>query len=100
MILTSINNISEIPESFSLAQNYPNPFNPTTNINFSIPKSSFVTLKVYDMLGKEVASLVDENLYPGSYSFDFNATNLTSGIYFYKLTTQDFTDIKKMTLLK
>ncbi|MEO8211324.1 MAG: YCF48-related protein [bacterium] len=99
--LTSIGYSNEnIPNDFSLSQNYPNPFNPTTNINFSIPKSSFVTLKVYDMLGKEVASLVNENLNPGSYYFDFNAANLTSGIYFYKLTTLNFTDIKKMTLLK
>ncbi|MEO8211325.1 MAG: YCF48-related protein, partial [bacterium] len=98
---TAIQNISsEIPAQYELLQNYPNPFNPTTNINFSIPENSFVTLKVFDMQGKEIASLVNENLNAGSYNFDFNAANLTSGIYFYKLTTADFSDIKKMTLLK
>jgi len=100
MILTSVNNISGIANSFALNQNCPNPFNPTTNINFSIPKSSFVTLKVYDMMGKEITELINENLNAGIYSFDFNAGDLASGVYFYKLTAGDYTDIKKMTLLK
>jgi len=99
--LTGINpNYNSTADNFSLNQNYPNPFNPKTNIKFSIPKSSFVTLKVYDMLGKEIASLVNEDLSAGVYSFDFNAGGLASGVYFYKLIAGDYTDIKKMTLLK
>ena len=91
---------SEIPDMFSLSQNYPNPFNPSTNINFSIPKSSFVTLKVFNIMGKEISSLVNENLNPGVYSFDFNAEDLASGIYFYKLTAGEFSEVKKMTMIK
>lgn len=91
---------SEIPDMFSLSQNYPNPFNPSTNINFSIPKSSFVTLKVFNIMGKEISRLVNENLSPGVYSFDFNAEDLASGIYFYKLTAGEFSEVKKMTMLK
>lgn len=90
----------EKANNYYLNQNYPNPFNPGTKINFSIPKNSFVTLKVYDMLGKEVAALVNENLNPGSYNFDFNAAGFASGIYFYKITAGDFSEVKKMTLLK
>ncbi|MBK8554228.1 MAG: T9SS type A sorting domain-containing protein [Ignavibacteria bacterium] len=86
MILTNINNISQLAQSYSLSQNYPNPFNPATNINFSIPKNSFVSLKIFDVLGKEVATLVNENLNPGSYNFDFNASNISSGVYFYRIT--------------
>ncbi|MEO8210791.1 MAG: T9SS type A sorting domain-containing protein, partial [bacterium] len=100
MTITSINNISEIADSYSLDQNYPNPFNPTTNINFSIPKNSFVTLQVYDVTGKEIQSLVNDNLNAGVYSFNFNAGDLSSGIYFYKIIAGDYSDIKKMTLLK
>ncbi|CAF3842740.1 unnamed protein product, partial [Rotaria sp. Silwood1] len=84
--------ISLIPEKFELNQNYPNPFNPTTKINFSLPKSAFVTLKVYDMLGKEVAQLVNQELTANNYSFDFNAAALSSGVYFYKLESAEFTD--------
>ncbi len=93
-------NNNEIPKSFELHQNYPNPFNPKTNINFSTPKNSFVTLKVYDLTGKEIAILVNEDLNAGVYSFDFNAADLASGVYFYKLTAGDYSDVKKMTLLK
>ncbi len=80
------------------------PFNPKTNINFSIPKSSFVTLKVYDMMGKEIATLVNENLSEGIYNFAFNASSaageLTSGIYYYKLMTDNFSETKRMMLVK
>jgi len=92
---------SEVPQVYTLNQNYPNPFNPVTNIKFGLPKGSFVTLKVYDMLGKEVASLVNNlNLAAGNYTYDFNAVNVPSGIYFYKLTAGEFSDVKKMTLIK
>ncbi len=95
------NTNSEVPAVYSLQQNYPNPFNPTTNIKFGLPKGSFVTLKIYDMLGKEVATLVNNlNLAAGNYTYDFNAVNVPSGIYFYKLSAGDFTDVKKMTLIK
>jgi len=94
-------NGSEVPQVYTLNQNYPNPFNPVTNIKFGLPKGSFVTLKVYDMLGKEVASLVNNlNLAAGNYTYDFNAVNVPSGIYFYKLTAGEFSDVKKMTLIK
>ena len=95
-----------MPSQYILVQNYPNPFNPSTNINFSIPVSSFVTLKVFNIMGKEIEILVNENLYPGVYSFNFDAKDLASGIYFYKLTAgssreaEEFLEVKKMTLLK
>lgn len=85
-----------VPDDFSLEQNYPNPFNPSTTIKFSIQTATPVSLKVYDLLGKEVASLVDEELPSGNYSVDFNANNLASGTYFYRL----FNLTKKMVLLK
>lgn len=89
-----------IPSEYTLSQNYPNPFNPTTTIDFSIPKSGFVTLKIYDLLGKEVGVVVNEVKNAGSYRVDINASNLTSGVYFYKLEAGDFSQIKKMMLLK
>ena len=96
-----IHNIStELPKEYALMQNYPNPFNPTTNIRFDLPKNSFVTLKVYDMLGKEVATLLSKNLQAASYMMDFDASELPSGIYFYKFQAGDFVSIKKMTLIK
>jgi len=85
---------------FSLSQNYPNPFNPSTKINFSVPKLSFVTLKVYDVLGKEVTTLVQEEKSPGSYSVEFNASNLPSGTYFYRLQIDNIAETKKMMFLK
>ncbi len=96
-----IENISsEIPSGYSLSQNYPNPFNPVTNINFSLPTAGFVKLAVYDMLGREVESLVKENLNAGSYNADWDASKYSSGVYYYKIETADFSDIKKMILLK
>ncbi|MCB0725738.1 MAG: T9SS type A sorting domain-containing protein [Ignavibacteriae bacterium] len=99
-IITNVNFVSEIPESYRLGQNYPNPFNPSTKIDFALPHNGFVTLKVYDVLGKEVATLVNGQLNAGTYNVDFNAGALSSGIYFYRLSTDGFTEIKKMTLLK
>lgn len=89
-----------IPNQFVLSQNYPNPFNPSTKIQFSIPKSSFVKLTINDVLGHEKDILVNEQLSTGSYSLDFNASTLPSGVYFYKITAGDFTETRKMILLK
>ncbi|HMS34002.1 MAG TPA: T9SS type A sorting domain-containing protein [Ignavibacteria bacterium] len=89
-----------IPDNYNLSQNYPNPFNPSTKINYTIPKSGLVTLKVYDLLGKEVASLVNEVVNAGSHEVSFNASNLSSGTYFYRIKVGDFVETKKMSLLK
>lgn len=91
---------SEVPSEFSLKQNYPNPFNPVTNIKFDIKKASFVKLTVIDVSGKTVAVLVSENMQPGSYNYDWNAEKLASGVYFYKLEADGFSDTKKMVLVK
>ncbi|MDH3268697.1 MAG: family 16 glycosylhydrolase [Ignavibacteria bacterium] len=96
-------NISEIliaPKSFQLFQNYPNPFNPNTTIKYQIPDVSFVTLKVYDVLGIEITTLVNEEKSVGSYEVEFNATQLPSGIYFYILQAGSFVETKKMVLMK
>ena len=98
---TSVRELSaDAPSSFSLNQNYPNPFNPTTTISFSIPTSEFVTLKVFDVLGNEVATLVNEEKSNGIYKVDFNASNLSSGIYFYTLKAGRFLETKKLILMK
>lgn len=89
-----------IPSEFTLFQNYPNPFNPSTTINFSIPEGTKVNLKVYDVLGRIVETLVDEHLSAGQYSYQFNASNLASGIYFYRLTSGEYSKVKKLSLLK
>ena len=89
-----------IPDGFSLSQNYPNPFNPTTKIRFSIPNSSVVTLKIYDMLGKEVATLLNEEKAPGVYEVNVNTRYLSSGIYFYSIQAGQFSQTKKLMLLK
>ena len=99
--IIGVNPIStETPSNYSVSQNYPNPFNPTTKINFALPKSGLVTLKVYDVVGKEVATLVNEVKNVGTYSVDFNASNLSSGIYFYKVSVNGFSEVKKMMLVK
>lgn len=89
-----------VPNNYTLSQNYPNPFNPVTKISFAIPKSGLVTLKVYDVIGREVASLVNTHKNAGSYIVDFDASKLSSGIYFYKLEVNGFVDTKKMMILK
>ena len=91
---------SEIAERFSLSQNYPNPFNPVTNIKFSIPKADYIRLKVYDIRGSEVAVLLNKNMPKGEYTYEFDASNLPSGVYFYTLKTEKFTSTKKMILVK
>jgi hypothetical protein len=83
--LTNIQQNSVVANNYDLKQNYPNPFNPSTTISFSIPKSDFVSLKIYDATGKEVADLLNKNLGQGSYDVKFDGANLTSGVYFYKL---------------
>ena len=88
------------PVNYSISQNYPNPFNPSTLIKYTLPQSSFVTLKVYNILGKEVASLVNENKEAGNYTINFSAKNLSSGVYFYTIKAGNFTQTKKMTILK
>ncbi len=93
------------PGSYTLAQNYPNPFNPSTKITFSLADDSKVTLKIFDLLGQEVATLVNQDLTAGVYNYDFNATGINSGVYFYKIEAvgvngNEFVDIKKMMLLK
>ncbi|MCB0729178.1 MAG: T9SS type A sorting domain-containing protein [Ignavibacteriae bacterium] len=98
--LSSISDPNEIPIEFSLSQNYPNPFNPTTNLEFGISELGLVTLKIYDISGKEVMTLVNEQKSPGYYSVSFNGTNLSSGIYFYSIKAGDFVSTKKMTLIK
>ena len=96
---------SSLPDEYALAQNYPNPFNPTTTIKYSIPQSGKVTLKVYDLLGNEVATLVDEYLPAGTYEAEFSvgqdsSPDIASGIYFYKLQAESFVETKKMILMK
>ncbi len=94
---------SEIPVKFRLYQNYPNPFNPKTKIKFSVPatgKNNFVKIIVYDVTGKQITTLVDENFAPGSYEVDFNGENYSSGVYFYRMITNDYSEVKKMILVK
>lgn len=90
----------QVPSAYSLEQNYPNPFNPVTNIRFSVPKQGAVILKLYDISGREAKELINQNLGAGNYSYDFNASGLASGLYFYTLYAEGFTETKKMILLK
>ncbi len=100
-IQTSVNQSGiNIPERFDLMQNYPNPFNPSTVISFSIPEKSMVTLKVYDMLGREISTLVNSEVTPGNYQVRFNASALSSGVYFYRIEAGNFTSVKRMILMK
>jgi hypothetical protein len=91
---------AEIPDRFSLFQNYPNPFNPMTKLKFQMPDKGFVKLTVFDVLGKEIETLVNEELHAGIYEYEWNALTLPSGIYLYKLTADKFTETKKMVLIK
>jgi len=100
-IITGIEyQIDGTPSQFELEQNYPNPFNPSTTIKYSIPTSEFVTLKIFDVLGNEIATLVNENKSAGSYEINFNASNLSSGIYLYTLQAESYTQTKKLILLR
>lgn len=91
---------SEVPVLYNLFQNYPNPFNPTTKITFALPFKSFITLKVYDLLGREIETLVNTSLNVGKYDVVFNASNLASGVYFYRIESERFSETKKMIVLK
>ena len=91
---------SRVPETYSLSQNYPNPFNPSTTIDFSVPKREVIKLIIYDILGKEITTLVNSELSPGTYKTVFEANNLSSGIYFYSLQTESFKETKRMVLVK
>ncbi len=97
---TDVSQVEEYPKDFYLFQNYPNPFNPSTTIKYSIPSSEFVTLKVFDLIGNEVATLVNEDKPAGNYEAKFNAVELSSGIYFYTLKAGNFIETRKMILLK
>jgi hypothetical protein len=97
---TVVKETNEIPTGFMLAQNYPNPFNPNTTIKFSVPNSTHVNLTIYDALGKVITTLVNEEKTAGTYEVDFMAKNLSSGVYFYKITTSDFSATKKLLLMK
>jgi len=98
--ITGVEDLNLVADQFVLDQNYPNPFNPTTQIKFSIPSSNVVTLKVYSLLGEEVRTLINEEMSSGTYEFNFNASDLSSGLYFYTLTSGEFVSTKKMMLLK
>ena len=89
-----------VPREYSLSQNYPNPFNPITNIKYSIKEQKFVTLKIYDILGREVKTLINEIKTPGEYLVQFIGSELSSGVYFYRLVAGDFTAVKRMVLIK
>ena len=100
-IPTSVASSSEsIPDEFTLSQNYPNPFNPSTKINYQLTDVSCVSLKVFDVLGREVATLVNEQLKPGSYETTFDASRLASGVYLYRLQAGDFVQTRKLVLMK
>jgi hypothetical protein len=100
LTLTNTNEDSKQPEEFILYQNYPNPFNPSTKIQYQISSISYVNLKVYDVLGNKVANLVNEEKYPGKYEISFDGTGLPSGIYYYRIESNDLSQTKKMILLK
>ena len=97
---TGIENDFNNATEFTLEQNYPNPFNPSTTIKFSVPESSNTIIKVYNTVGSEVATLLNEVKQPGTYEVDFNASDLSSGAYFYSIQTDNFREVKKMILLK
>jgi len=99
-INTSVQTKNELPKKFNLEQNYPNPFNPTTTIKYQIPDLSFVSLKIYDVLGNEIATLINKEKTAGNYQVEFDGANLPSGIYFYRLRAGGFVETKKMLLLK
>src|SRR5206468_5506902 len=99
-VLTGISSRNELPTVFKLYNNYPNPFNPETNIKYDVPVNSFVKLVIFDVLGKEITRLVNEQKSPGRYDIVWNASNYASGPYFYKIEAGDFVEMKKMILVK
>ncbi|MFI5253757.1 MAG: T9SS type A sorting domain-containing protein [Bacteroidota bacterium] len=100
-MVTSVRSSSDdVPTKFMLQQNYPNPFNPVTQIHFSVPSAGYVSLKIYDLLGKEIATLVTQTLHVGSYTTDWNSANMASGVYLYRLQAGEYTATKKLVLMK
>ena len=100
-IITDVDELAEnLPEEFRLQQNYPNPFNASTTIKYDIPMTSYVTLKVFDVLGREVTSLVNEVKQPGTYAVRWNASELGSGVYFYRLQAREYQQTKNLVLLR
>jgi hypothetical protein len=99
-LTTGVRDFNQMPTQFGLDQNYPNPFNPTTTISYGVPQQSMVTLKVYDILGNEVATLVNEVQQAGNHAISFDASKLTSGVYIYRMQAGSFTQTKKMILLR
>ncbi|MCB9250517.1 MAG: T9SS type A sorting domain-containing protein [Ignavibacteriales bacterium] len=97
---TDVNSLETTPNEYELAQNYPNPFNPSTTISYNLPNSGFTKLSVYNSLGQEVQSLINDNQSAGTHTVNFNASNLPSGMYFYSLTSGNFTQTNKMILMK
>lgn len=89
-----------MPQDFSLEQNYPNPFNPATKINYSVKKNGFIALKIFDSSGKEIETLVSETQSAGTYTAYFDGLELPSGVYYYRLTSENFSETKKMILIK
>ena len=100
IVSSMVENNQNIPKKYTLQQNYPNPFNPATTIEFSIPKTEFVTLIIYNLIGQEVATLVSDKLTPGSYKYTWDASHLASGMYYFKLETESYSSTKKLILLK
>jgi hypothetical protein len=99
-VLTGVNEETALPTEYSLSQNYPNPFNPSTTFSFSLPSRSFVSLKVFDVTGRDVATIVSENLNAGKYTRQWNAGTMTGGVYFYRLQAGTFTATRSLILLK
>jgi hypothetical protein len=98
--ITAIEQVTDIIKSYSLSNNYPNPFNPSSTIQYSIPQSELVIIKVYDMLGSEVATLTNEYKIAGTYEINFDGSRIASGVYFYQLRAGNFVETKKMVLMK
>ena len=99
-LYTGIEKLNEIPIEYKLHNNFPNPFNPSTVVRFSLPVATQVSLKVYDVMGREVQTLVNERVQAGSYEVKFDGSNLNSGVYFYRIITDEFNDTRRMLLLK
>ena len=98
--VTGVSNTINIPTEYDLSQNYPNPFNPSTVITYALPQAGYVSLTVFNLLGEEVATLVNENMSAGTHTVEFNGSNLTSGIYIYSIISNGFIYSRKMVLMK
>lgn len=98
--LVGVSQAPDLPLAFSLSQNYPNPFNPATKVRYELPKGSYVTITLYNVIGQEVATLVNEEQQPGRYEVSWNASGFASGVYFYRIQTKEFVATKKLMLLR